>query len=700
MKGRSLLVLLFLGMALSAVGRSNLGEDVAPSWTARAQGECVGVNVALQPILLAPGWDAADTIEQDSGGFRQMLPSLESMGYRLECNLFYAGDTAANLTLYENGEVIRQALCSAYRRVKNRNPLWDGRFDIIGHSFGGLRARAFLENGDVYDPSGENGTTCEPGQLQAGEKLFVDNLFTLGSPHGGGTPDLPGALFIGFSHLLHPDEWHSIKELLFDMPAYNKAHSQPQGVCYRLVGGDAWEQPLTVATVGWLHSPLQQLIANDLGVYRWSAHSLALFWSDHYAQAVPVDTPDMHGYFGLLSLIQSYVYPGNTFDGVIKDRIGAGMATCQADRANARPVSEAEPTPPPVPSLLLAEGEVAGGSAVTGSFELLEAGSATVYLQWPVGEMTLTLTAPDGNTIDPVTVQSVPGADYQEMAAMSQVAAYVFNETAPGTWSYRVTATAVPGDVPYRLMALFSRPIAIQAEASDWQKAGEPVTISGALTYAETMPLTNAAVEALIVRPDGTTDTLTLFDDGAHNDQAAADGVYGNTYSGAGMGGYYAARVRASGTYQAQTYARTAEAFFTVAPGTAGLGGQYSDQPRDDDDDGYYDWLDVGTTVAVNDSGSYLLAADVTAQDGTYVAHATTRVALAAGTQPLTLSFGGEDIARSGRDGPYTLSGVMLIDIDDGTLVLDRAEDVYVTTAYDHSHFGRPPAIYLPVVLR
>jgi len=678
----------------------SVAEDVAPSWTAQTQGPCVGVDMSLQPILLAPGWEAKDTIEADTAGFKQMLPSLESMGYRLECNLFYAGDTAANLTLYENGEVIRQALCDAYRRVKSRNPLWNGRFDIIGHSFGGLRSRAFLENQEAYDHAGRNGARCEPGHLQVGEKLLVDNLFTLGSPHGGGTPDLPGALFIGLSHLRHPDEWHSIKELLFDMPAYNKAHSQPPRVCYRLVGGDAWEQPLTVATLGWLYSPLQQLVANDLGVYRWSAHSLALFWSDQYSQVVPLGTPDMHGYFGLLSLIQSYVYPTNTFDGVIKNRLGADMATCAADQANARVASETEPTPPPVPALLLEEGEVADGSAATRSFELLEAGTVTIYLQWPAGEMTLTLVDPDGNFIDPVTVQSVPNADYQEMTAMSQVAAYVFREAPGGDWSYTVTATGVPDDVPYRLMALFSEPIAIQAEASDWQKAGEPVTISGALTYAEATPLTNAAVEALIGRPDGTTDTLTLFDDGAHTDRTAGDGLYGNRYTGADTGGYYVARVRASGSYQGQVYARTAEAFFTVAPGTAALGGQYSDQPRDDDNDGYYDWLDVGTSVAINDSGSYLLAADLVAADGSYVAHATTRVALAAGTRPVTLSFGGEDIARSGQDGPYTLSSVMLIDIENGTLVLDRAEDAYVTAAYDHSRFGRPPAVYLPVVLR
>ena len=52
-----------------------------------------------------------------------------------------------------------------------------------------------------------------------------------------------------------------------------------------------------------------------------------------------------------------------------------------------------------------------------------------------------------------------------------------------------------------------------------------------------------ATTAAKIVRPDGKIDTLTLFDDGSHNDVTANDGVYANNYRSVDKQGTYLIQV-------------------------------------------------------------------------------------------------------------------------------------------------------------
>jgi hypothetical protein len=676
----------------------NAAADLTPDWNGQVGDACAGANTSLQPLLLAPGWGAADTIAEDGSGFKPMLPYLQAMGYRLGCNLFYAGETAAYLDLYENAAVIRDTLCQAYAAVKAFNPAWDGHLDIIGHSFGGLRSRAFLEDSGLYDGWGVQGVRCQPPYLlPPDKKMFVDNLFTLGSPHGGGTPDLPGALFLGLVHVYHGD-WESIGELLFVMPIFNQVHEQPEKVCYWFVSGNAWEQPLTSLTLGRLYHPIQQVIPNDLGVYRLSVYAPPIFWPDQYDDVVRLDTPDMHGYFGPLFFLNSYVYPINTFDAVIRENLGANKAQCQAaQRAKYSPLNVAATLA--VPALVLANEMVASGAVASGDFELVESGSTTIYLDWPLGEVDLSLADPAGNLWTPSTAGNDPNVDYLEMTVMSNVASYVFTNTITGTWRYTITAGTLPYEMPYRLVALPERSIAATVTATPWQLMGQAVTITGTVQLADTSRLTGANVEAIISRPDGTTDIVPLFDDGAHQDGAAGDGLYGNSYGSTALDGRYMATVRATGSYEGQAYSRTADALFIVAPNSASLAGQYSEQPRDDNDDGFYDWLDVDAGLTVNTAGFYFVAADLLTLDGEFVAHALTQADLAPGASQMTLSFSGQAIAGSGRDGPYWLTNVTLVDGESGTVVVDRATNAYQTAAYDHTQFGTPPTVYLPLVI-
>lgn len=679
----------------------NPASDLTPGWQGyNIPDPCAGANPSLQPVLLAPGWGAANTIGQDTTGFKQMLPYFQNMGYRLGCNLFYAGETSASLDLYENAVVIRDSVCQAYSAVKEFNPYWNGRMDIIGHSFGGLRARAFLEDTRWYDGQGSNGVYCQqPYPLPANAKLFIDNLFTLGSPHGGGTIDLPGALFIGLGHLFNLDEWGSIGELLFAMPTFNELHEQPANVCYRFVSGNAWAQPQTHITLGWLYSPIQKLIPNDLGVYRWSVYAPPNFWPEQYSNVVRSNTVDMHGYFWLLPNIQSFFYPASTFIGVIHENLGASMSRCQPTQAANQAQTYALETPA-LPMLVFAVDTVGSDATASGGFQLVESGATTIYLDWPVGELGMSLLDPQGNSWTPETADGDPDVEYLEMTIMSNVTSYAFTNTLTGTWSYTITAGALPYEVPFRLVALPERSISAMAASVSWQRIGQPVVITGTVQLADNTFLPDATVVAHISRPDGTIDVLPLFDDGAHHDGAANDGVYGNQYSETTWDGRYIVTVEVTGTYEDQAYARTADTLFTIAPNSASLAGQYSEQPQDDNGNGFYDWLDIHVGLMVHTTGAYFVAADLVTLDGEVVSRAQSHADLGGGASQMTLRFSGQAIADSGRDGPFWLTDVALVDVESGTVVVDQAINAYQTAAYSHKQFGKPPTVYLPFVTR
>ena len=65
----------------------------------------------------------------------------------------------------------------------------------------------------------------------------------------------------------------------------------------------------------------------------------------------------------------------------------------------------------------------------------------------------------------------------------------------------------------------------------------------------------------------------------------------------------------------------------------------------------------------------------------------------------LPLRFNGTDIFASQRNGPYTLTNVLLTDESGATLVTQQAQAVYITAPYLYTDFA-PNRIYLPLILR
>ncbi|MFL5804310.1 MAG: choice-of-anchor X domain-containing protein, partial [Roseiflexaceae bacterium] len=82
--------------------------------------------------------------------------------------------------------------------------------------------------------------------------------------------------------------------------------------------------------------------------------------------------------------------------------------------------------------------------------------------------------------------------------------------------------------------------------AANTPQIHHPVTVMTQLRTSSALVL-GARVSGLLVRPDGSTTTITLLDDGQHGDNAAGDGIYGFQFTPT-ISGVYSAAITASGT--------------------------------------------------------------------------------------------------------------------------------------------------------
>ena len=145
-----------------------------------------------------------------------------------------------------------------------------------------------------------------------------------------------------------------------------------------------------------------------------------------------------------------------------------------------------------------------------------------------------------GRTIDPSTAQSDPNIEF---IAGDTYQYYKIDNPEKGTWTasvYGQSASAsssaisqvaaqvvgtaynltVQAETPLTLDLAFDRPT---------YRAGDAINLQ--VSLADHRSITNAWVRAEVQRPDGTTGTMTLYDDGQHADGLADDGVYSSFYA-------------------------------------------------------------------------------------------------------------------------------------------------------------------------
>ena len=687
-------------------------DDWNPTWNDFTPPLDCSEATAYPPVMLITGWGGSAPNLRFDDQLKYFEDWFGDHGYVYGCNLFYASNTSPHKYLAEHAEIIWDNLCQPYDHLSQHyaglGHDWQGLYALVGFSYGGLRARSFLESG-WYDL---------PCNLDVNQRITVNNLITLGTPHGGEAANLPFATLLGLAAILD-GQWPAIEEMLpWIRLVQNMSQSQQADTCYHNIAGDGRLQagvlPSLLLPI-YYKWPTVQALPNDFAVHQISSFSLLLL-QDLYPQQSLIPTDDLHGqvpvWIDPLGVLQSYVNPQGTFDDHILpklqatdcpllplgDTLPARLSTDQSVTALIAGQRQPQLTQMPPMADITAD-TITPSQSHSGQFTLTSPQPTQIMLYWDSGDLAFTLTDPQGNAIDPLSAGSDANVDYLALdTGFGLMASYQITDTLTGDWSYTIDGAALEETAVYRLLTLHSQPIAVHGSLPGWSSFNAPIVITATLTHDDT-PLPGGGITAQIRRPDGTTYLLELHDDGQNQDGAAGDGVYGGLFTQTDLGGIYGALFTAEGEYAQEPFVRTGTGFFTIAPNKAQLNGQYGDRGVVVQGNGLYDWLAIDVGLSVSEASTYTVSAELYAGE-TFIAQARTRLYLTPGEKTAVLQFHGDKIRQTALDGPYQVRHLLLLDEATITLLIETADNVHTTAPYSHRQFGQTLSLYLPYIGR
>ena len=168
---------------------------------------------------------------------------------------------------------------------------------------------------------------------------------------------------------------------------------------------------------------------------------------------------------------------------------------------------------------------------------------AHFMLVWDNGTLNVTLSAPNGTEI--------------EIPSKGNAAFYSVQSPDPGNWTAEILPISIPPNgTNVTIQAFIENPLFIGVStAKATFDPQEPINIT-AYVGDNQSGFAEALVVAKVSKPDNTTETLTLYDDGLHNDNGTTDGIYANQYMNTSLWGTYRILISASGNLGGNDFER------------------------------------------------------------------------------------------------------------------------------------------------
>ncbi|RKY40232.1 MAG: hypothetical protein DRP81_09640, partial [Candidatus Omnitrophota bacterium] len=188
----------------------------------------------------------------------------------------------------------------------------------------------------------------------------------------------------------------------------------------------------------------------------------------------------------------------------------------------------------------------------------------------PGSDINVVLVRPDGTIIDSSVAATDPNIDFVPGDTHES---YIINSPMPGEWEIRVLGVDIEeGGEPLIVTVTADSDLTLSIDSDkDEYLPGAPITIK-ATVKDDLGPILNANVVANVQTPSSN-EVITLYDDGSHNDGAADDGIYANTYLNTQETGAYAFKVDASGaSNRGDAFTRTATKAVIVSGDSDGDG--------------------------------------------------------------------------------------------------------------------------------
>lgn len=615
------------------------------------------------PLVFVHGWQGANPgallFYDPNSTFQQIDDLLAEAGYQTAF-AYLQTSPLGTPPLRTNVPNLMEAIDSAKRLTGQ------SRVILVAHSMGGLVSRDYLES-DLYLDD-------------------VRDLLTFGTPHhgmsadalllllGAASPDGLAAFCLHYQPAVC--EFSEIGMIVFNLTHPNRANN----VAYHLVSGDApWGtlkgmgRVIALLTLG----PDDGAVPTASGIGRWLT-GISNRWETNEAHG---RSSGDHSYFYWNDVERGQ---SASYDQCLKPILVDEQSNC---RITAPAPPEAEQSAP-YSRTPMTYGQIMP-NALASHVLTVEGGQTIFSSQWTTGTLLMTLVSPTGVVVDPAYASSHPGMVAYE--TNDGWATYSFPTAPAGQWQVRLQGVNVPPvGAAYATLAVFESGLHLSGGADQpWYRPG----VTAVLTASLSATTQSASVVAEVLLSNGSSSTVNLAPLGG--------GRFRGSYGVQNVPGYAEVRFHAQGTLAGGgSFERSHSALFQISPSTASLNGSYTDMPVPRwPGAAVYAALDVTAGVNVTAAGDYSLSGNLVDAAGNQVAHALATATLPAGTRAITFRFDGGDIYRSGRDGPYTLTDMLLVDNAGAALVIQQAQAVYVTRPYAARDF-RVGDVFLPVVIR
>jgi len=538
--------------------------------------------------------------------------------------------------------------------------------NIVAHSYGGLISRQFMH------------TKCNYKRellLDDGEKVKIGNVVMLSAVNCGShlADKFPALPFFDNQSALNCLRTGFVQEI-FNLWVDDRVPRVPY---YLLAGRGGKDSADWTLREGWKH-----LHNWPKGTYNFNDGAVTVLSALGFAQSERQPTPVLQvggkSRFTTNNDHTQMVRNQATLE-MVRSILLAGSATSTASPQ----MSSAEEESLPWVLVALEDGIIEQGQTAETTAILDDCPRAVFSLDRGPGQVSFTLTKPDATVIDKNS--SDPSVHYEELSlAVGARCLFTIDYPDLGTWTVSLHGDAVdPAGCLWSTSVTLESDVNVVPETDYFQPYGAALLKARVQDGDQTV--NGATVTATILRPDASTETIELYDDGAHSDGAASDGLYANVYSGSATPGMYAARYTAQGVNSlGHEFQRVDADSFQVEPQSASLTGMYSDQGVDTGPPPGFEEISVDVGIHVAAQGNYAVSAALSDSGSNALAAATSTVAsLPVGDATLHLYFSTDTLRRSGIDGPYKLTNVTLWDTS-GAMPLrtDYAAEPYTTSAY------------------
>lgn len=159
-------------------------------------------------------------------------------------------------------------------------------------------------------------------------------------------------------------------------------------------------------------------------------------------------------------------------------------------------------------------------------------------------ELDLTLVDPNGSTIDETIASSDPDITF---IATGTYKAYVVDDPTRGLWTIVVGGKDVFHDELYSVAVTADTNLTLSADTNKQRYSRyEPIQIMATVMNPNSVMTSIYAITS-IIDPYSNTYDVMLFDDGAHNDGTANDGLFSNYFNENTISGSYTIKIKAVG---------------------------------------------------------------------------------------------------------------------------------------------------------